>query len=97
MLKSKYHLKPIGNRVLIKPLQKNEDKSQGGIHIPEPSQRKGQVGEVVGVGAKCKSKLAVGDVVIITHHRGHEVEFAGEKYELLREDDVYGTLHKESK
>lgn len=92
MLKSKSNLKPIGNRVLVKPIVMDQTKTGGGLFLPPIAQRKGQVGEVVGVGAKCKTTIAVGDVVMVTHFTGHEIELAGEKYELLREEDVFGTL-----
>lgn len=92
-------LKPLGDRVLVKPAPK-EGKTPGGILISSGAQEKPQRGEVVAVGAgKLNDKgervapdVQVGDQVFYGKFGGNEVKVDGEDYLLLRADDIYAII-----
>ena len=89
-------LKPLGDRVLIKP-EPAEQKTATGLYIASNAQEKPQRGEVVAVGAgKLNDKgermpidVKVGDTVIYGKFGGNEVKIDGEDYLLMRADDIY--------
>ncbi len=83
-------MKPIGDRVVIKPAPA-EEKTEGGILIPDTAKEKPQKGSVVAVGpGKDGNKLTVqvGDVVLYGKYAGQELTFEGEDYLIMREDDI---------
>jgi len=86
----KVNLKPINDRIVIKPLPA-EDKTQGGIIIPDTAKEKPQQGEVVAVGPGKDDQqmtLQVGDRVLYGKYAGQELQYQGEDYLIMREDDV---------
>jgi chaperonin GroES len=93
------NIKPIGDRVLVKPLDEKEVK-KGGIIIPDSAKEKPQEGEVVALGtgklddkgAKIAFTVKKGDKVLISKYGGTEVKIDGESYQILREDDILGIL-----
>jgi len=92
-------IKPIGDRVLVKPLDEKEVK-KGGIIIPDSAKEKPQEGEVVALGTgkldesgkKIEFTVKKGDKVLISKYGGTEVKFDGVAYQILREDDILGIL-----
>ncbi len=88
------NVKPLGDRVLVKPLAEAEA-IVGGIVIPDTAKEKPQEGEVVAVGT-CKLvdgkpadfNVKVGDTVLLPKYGGTEVKINGEKFQLIREDDI---------
>ena len=92
-------LKPLGDRVLVKPAPK-EEKTSTGLYISSGAQEKPQRGTIVAVGAgKVNDKgeripmdVKVGDVVIYGKFGGNEVKVDGEKYLLMRADDIYAVV-----
>ena len=83
-------MKPINDRVVIMPAQA-EEKTKGGIIIPDTAKEKPQKGEVVAVGpGKEGNAMTVrkGDVVLYGKYAGQEMEFKGDKYLIMREDDI---------
>lgn len=88
-------LQPLGDRILVKPLAK-EEVSRGGIVLPDTVKEKPQEGEVIAVGAGKRSEkgevipmdLKVGDIVLYAKYGGTEVKLEGEEYMILRESDV---------
>ena len=88
-------LQPLGDRVLIKPLAA-EEKSAGGIILPEKAQEKPREGEVIAVGpGKVNDKgerkvLSVkkGDVVVYSEYGGTEITFEGTDYLLIDEGSI---------
>ncbi|KAG6554539.1 hypothetical protein Mapa_003918 [Marchantia paleacea] len=91
-------LKPLGDRVLVK-IQNVEEKTTGGILLPTTAQSKPQGGEVVEVGEgkvigdkKIENSVAKGDNVVYSKFAGTEVEFNGDDFLLLKEDDLVGLL-----
>lgn len=94
-------LKPLGDRVLIKP-DAAEQKTASGLYIASNAQEKPQRGEVVAVGAgKLNDKgeriaidVKVGDHVIYGKFGGNEVKVDGEDFLLLRADDIYAIIEE---
>jgi chaperonin GroES len=92
---------PIGDRVLVKRLEEKEQ-IKGGIVIPDTAKEKPLDAEVVALGTGKKNEkgesvafvVAVGDRVLISKYGGTEVSYEGEKYVLLREDDLLAILGK---
>ena len=93
------NIKPIGDRVLVKPLEEKEVK-KGGIIIPDSAKEKPQEGEVVALGTgkldesgkKIEFTVKKGDKVLISKYGGTEVKIDGDSYLILREDDILGIL-----
>ena len=83
-------MKPINNRVLAKPAAA-EEKTQGGIIIPDTAKEKPQRGEVVAVGPGKEGNsmtVSVGDTVLYGKYSGQELQYSGEDYLIMREDDI---------
>lgn len=94
-------LKPLDDRVVIKQSEAQE-KTTGGIILPDTAKEKPQVGKVVAVGPgkllddgkRHKMSVRKGDKVIYAKYIGSEVEIDGEKYIILKEDDILGVVEK---
>ncbi|MBE9051473.1 co-chaperone GroES [Nostocales cyanobacterium LEGE 11386] len=92
-------VKPLGDRVLIK-ISESEDKTPGGIFLPDTAKEKPQVGEVVAVGPGKRSEdgshqtmeVNVGDKVLYSKYAGTDIEFGDEDYILVGEKDILATL-----
>ena len=88
-------LKPLGDRVLVKP-DAAEQKTASGLYIASNAQEKPQRGEIIAVGAgkvgengeRLPMDVKVGDVVIYGKFGGNEVKVDGETYLLMRADDI---------
>ncbi len=89
------NLKPLGDRVIIKVLEK-EEKTSSGIVLPDKAKEKPQEGEVKAVGdgrilddgTRVQMDVKVGDKVIFSKYAGSEVKLDGEEYLILRQDDI---------
>ena len=92
-------LKPLGDRVLVKPAPK-EEKTSTGLYISSGAQEKPQKGEVIAVGAGKRDEkgeripmdVQVGDQVYYGKFGGNEVKVDGEDFLLLRADDIYAII-----
>jgi len=92
-------VKPIGDRVLVKPA-KDEETKKGGIIIPDTAKEKSQEGKVIAIGTgkiddngkKVPFNVKVGDRVLISKYGGTEIKIDGEEYQVLREDDILGIV-----
>lgn len=83
-------MKPIADRVIIKPATADE-KTKGGIIIPDTAKEKPQRGEVVAVGSGKDGNLMtvqVGDIVLYGKYAGQEINYEGQDYLIMREDDI---------
>ncbi|NPA16073.1 MAG: co-chaperone GroES [Deferribacteres bacterium] len=95
-------LRPLHDRVLVKPYEEEERKTKGGIIIPDTAKEKPQKGEVVAVGEgrilengqKLPLCVKVGDKVIFGKYAGTEVEIDDEKYLVMREEDIYAIIEE---
>jgi len=92
-------VKPIGDRVLVKPA-KEEEAKKGGIIIPDTAKEKSQEGKVIAIGTgkiddngkKVPFNVKIGDRVLISKYGGTEIKIDGEEYQVLREDDILGIV-----
>jgi len=83
-------MKPINDRVVVKPAPA-EEKTSGGIIIPDTAKEKPQRGEVIAVGpGKDGNAMTVtkGDIVLYGKYAGQEVTLEGNDYLIMREDDI---------
>jgi chaperonin GroES len=91
---TKISIKPLGTRVLIEPMEA-EQKTVGGIIIPDSAQEKPQRGTIVSAGqgtADEKMELKVGDKVLYGKYSGTELEFEGNKYLIMSQSDVLAII-----
>jgi len=93
------NIRPLGDRILVKRIQE-EEKTKGGIIIPDTAKEKPQEGRVVAVG---KGKVTedgklvppdvkAGDRILFGKYAGSEIKLEGEEHLILREDDILGIL-----
>jgi chaperonin GroES len=94
-------IRPLQDRLVVRRVQE-EEKSRGGIIIPDTAKEKPIEGEVIAVGnGKVTEKgdirpldVKVGDRVLFGKYAGTEVKLDGEEHLILREDDVLGVIQK---
>lgn len=92
-------LKPLGDRVLVKRRQ-NKEEMKGGIIIPDSAQEQSQEAEVVALGTGAKDEqgnaqpfnVEIGNIVLISKYGGTEIEMGGDKFLVVREDDIIGVV-----
>ncbi|MCH2311949.1 MAG: co-chaperone GroES [SAR202 cluster bacterium] len=88
--------KPLGNRVVIEPMDSDEQISAGGIYIPDTAKEKPQEGKVVAVGpgklnedgSRTELEVSVGDIVVYSKYAGTEYKQGDTEYLIVREDDI---------
>ena len=88
------NIRPLADRVLIKPAAA-EEKTLGGIIIPDSAKEKPLQGEIVDVGNGTKDEemvVKVGDNVLYGKYAGTEIELDGEKYLIMRQADVLAII-----
>jgi chaperonin GroES len=88
------NIKPIGERVLVKPM-KEEEKTAGGIYIPETAKEKKKQGVVVEIGTTSDdNELPVqkGDLILYTGYNTEELEMNGEEYIIINISDIIAKL-----
>ncbi len=91
--------RPLGDRVVVRRV-KEDQKTAGGIIIPETAQEKPQEGEVIAVGPgalddsgkRVPSEVKAGEFVLFGKWSGTEVKIDGEDLLIMKESDVLGTL-----
>jgi chaperonin GroES len=93
-------IRPLADRLIVKRIEASEQKSAGGIIIPDTAKEKPQEGKVVAVG---KGKInddgkvtpldiKAGDRILFGKYSGSEIKIDGEEHLILREDDVLGVV-----
>jgi len=89
--------KPLGNRIVVEPIDSDEQMSAGGIYIPDTAKEKPQEGTVVAAGpgrltddgsTRVPMEVSVGDKVVYSKYAGTEYKEGDTEYLVLREDDV---------
>ncbi|WP_394344737.1 MULTISPECIES: co-chaperone GroES [Chitinophaga] len=94
MAKSKLSIKPLADRVIVKPAAA-EEKTAGGIIIPDTAKEKPQRGTVVAAGPGKKDEpvsVKVGDTVLYGKYSGTEISLEGEDYLIMRESDILAVV-----
>lgn len=92
-------VKPLGDRVFIK-VSESEEKTAGGILLPDTVKEKPQVGEIVAVGPGKRNDdgtrqtidIAVGDRVLYSKYAGTDIKLGAEEYVLLAEKDILAVV-----
>jgi len=92
-------IRPLNDRILVKRLE-GEEKTAGGIIIPDSAKEKPAEGEVVAVGPgklndageRIAMDVKVGDRVLFSKYGGTDVKLDGEDYLIMREDDILGVV-----
>jgi len=80
-------IQPVNNNVLIK-VEEGEEKTHGGIIIPETAREKPKEGEIVAIASGATEELSIGERVIYNESAGTEIEFEGVRYILLPVSDI---------
>src|SRR6185295_13475356 len=95
-------LRPLDDRVIVKPLEA-EEKTAGGIVLPDTAKEKPQRGKVISAGpgrlldsgSRGKMSVKAGDEVFYAKYSGSDVEVNGSKYVILKETDVLAIIEKD--
>jgi chaperonin GroES len=94
------HIRPLHDRLIVKRIEEGEQKSAGGIIIPDTAKEKPQEGKVLAVG-KGKTNddgktipldVKAGDRILFGKYSGSEIKVDGEECLILREDEVLGVI-----
>ena len=93
------NVRPLGDRVLVQPLEEKEVK-KGGIIIPDTAKEKPQEGKIIALGTgkvneegnKVEFTVKKGDRLLISKYGGTEIKVDGESYLIMREDDILGII-----
>jgi chaperonin GroES len=88
-------VKPLGDRVFLK-VSPSEEKTSGGIYLPDNAKEKPQVGEIVAIGAgkrnddgsRQEMEVKIGDKVLYSKYAGTDIKLGNEEYVLLAEKDI---------
>ena len=97
---SELKLRPLRDKILIKPA-KEQDKSRGGILLPQTTEEKPERGEVLAVGegkllengSYAKMSVKVGDQVIFKKYSPDEIKIDEEEYLIISEDDILAIIN----
>ncbi len=92
-------IRPLQDRVIVKRIAE-EEKSKGGIIIPDTAKEKPQEGKIVAVGKGKMSdegklipvEVKVGDKILFAKYSGSEIKIDGEEHLIMREEDILGVL-----
>ncbi len=93
------NLKPLADRVVVRPLEA-EEKTAGGLYIPDTAKEKPQQGEVMAVGPgkvaddgkSIPMEVKVGDKVLYGKYSGTEVHVGADDYLIMRESDIFAII-----
>ncbi len=94
-------LKPLGDRLIVKPTEA-EEKTAGGILLPDTAKEKPQQGEVIAIGPgklldsgkTIPMDVKVGETIYYAKYGGTEVKIGADDYVILRQDDVLAVIEK---
>lgn len=93
-------IRPLNDRIIVQRLDADEQKSAGGIIIPDSAKEKPQEGKIIAVGPGKRDEdgkrmtpdVKKGDRVLFGKYAGTEVKIDGQEYLIMREDDILGVL-----
>jgi len=96
----KFSIQPLQNRVLVKRLEEELQKTAGGIIVPDTAKEKPQRGQVMAVGPgkmtedgkRIEVEVSVGDEVLFGKWSGSEITVDGEEYLFMKDDDILAIL-----
>jgi chaperonin GroES len=92
-------IKPLADRVVVKPLEA-EERTKGGLYVPDTAKERPQQGEVIAVGPgrvtdegkKIPMEVKVGDKILYGKYSGTEVNYDGVEYLIMRESDIFAII-----
>lgn len=95
------NIRPLYDRIVVKRLTEMEEKTTGGLIIPDSAKEKPQEGEVVAVGKGKRLEdgkvvpldVQVGDKILFGKYSGSDIKLDGQEYMIMREDEVLGILN----
>ena len=92
-------IRPLHDRLIVKRVEEQEQRSAGGIIIPDTAKEKPQEGKVVAVGPGRREDgkvlsmdVKAGDRILFSKYAGNEIKLDGEEHLILREEDVLGVV-----
>lgn len=99
MAKSELGVRPLHDRILVRRMAE-EDKTAGGLFIPDTAKEKPQRGEIVAAGKGritedgkvLPLEVKAGDKVLFSKYAGTEIKLSGEDYLMMREEDILGII-----
>ena len=94
-------LKPLDDRIVVKP-QEAEEKTAGGIVLPDTAKEKPMMGKVIAIGngkltddgKRVPVAVKKNDIVLYGKYGGSDVEIDGQEYKILRESEILGIVEK---
>ena len=94
------NIKPLADKVIVKPKDVSEDKTSGGIIIPDTAKEKPQEGKIVAVGSgrldengkPIKMNVKVGQNILYSKYGGTELKYEGEDYLIMSESDILAII-----
>jgi chaperonin GroES len=95
-------IRPLQDRVLVKRLDEEVEKTKGGIIIPDTAKEKPQQGKIVAVGKGKVNEdgkvtpldVKVGDTILFGKYAGSEIKLDGEEHLIMREEDILGVVER---
>jgi len=84
------NIRPLNDRIVAQPVQP-QTKTAAGLYLPDSAREKSQVAKVVAVGKSVKD-VKVGDNILYREYSATEIQMDGEKYLVLKEEDVLATV-----
>ncbi|QQR81838.1 MAG: co-chaperone GroES [Deltaproteobacteria bacterium] len=98
MAEKKKSIRPLGERVLVQRLNE-EEKTKGGIIIPDSAKEKPQEGKVIAIGngryedgKLIPLQVKAGEKILFSKYSGNEIKIDGEEYLIMKEDEILGVL-----
>ena len=99
------NIRPLHDRIVVKRIDEDVEKTVGGLFIPDSAKEKPQQGEVVAVGKGKRAEdgklialdVQVGDRVLFGKYSGSDIKIDGNEYLIMREDEVLGVLENVTK
>ena len=93
-------IRPLQDRVIVKRLEDEDEKTKGGIIIPDTAKEKPQRGKIVAVGKGKVNEdgkvipldVKKGDVILFGKYAGSEIKIDGDEHLIMREDDILGVV-----
>jgi chaperonin GroES len=99
------NIRPLHDRIVVKRIEQTDEKTAGGLIIPDSAKEKPQEGEVVAVGNGKRNEdgkvlpmdVKPGDRILFGKYSGSDIKMDGVEYLIMREDEVLGVIEKVGK
>jgi chaperonin GroES len=98
-------IRPLYDRIVVKRVESEAEKTHGGLYIPDSAKEKPQKGEVVAVGKGKRTEdgkvlpldVQVGDQILFGKYSGSDIKLDGNEYLIMREDEILGVFSNGAK